>query len=406
MMFMWMCCRMTRKSANLGDAYRLYTFTKSLESLDGILKEIVSQFEYDMAACVESSADDGPSCSAATIAELNKRFVFPLQDINEKFAVYQQLIEHVVDFSALPEFLVDAKHDENLAVIKEEIEDLVSQIEKYVNVANRTWAQGIVTDVKVEKSPVHGYILRTTKGEDERALRQHNKKVRIISILKTGCYFTTTEVESFSDSIKQLEQDYKKKQQELISQCIDTALTYLPIVDIASKIVSELDVLVSFASVAALSPSVYSRPILHPLVDPASCADSTPPVRVLNLKNARHPCVELMDNMSFIPNDYDLHSETSRLQLITGPNMGGKSTYIRGIGCVIVMAQIGCFIPCDEGSEISIVDCILARVGAGDAVQKGVSTFMAEMVSVPCSILPCFWKLLIVLFTYYSSKPP
>lgn len=131
----------------------------------------------------------------------------------------------------------------------------------------------------------------------------------------------------------------------------------------------ELDVLIGFATAAALSPSgPYIRPIIHPLG-----------AGILNLQQARHPCVELMDGVQFIPNDYTLQRDVSNFQIITGPNMGGKSTYIRGIGSILVMAQVGSFVPCAL-AEVSVVDCILARVGAGDAVQKGISTFMAEMV--------------------------
>ena len=92
----------------------------------------------------------------------------------------------------------------------------------------------------------------------------------------------------------------------------------------------------------------------------------------------RHPLVETQESCDYIPNDLSL-SPSSSLHIITGPNMGGKSTFLRSVGCAVLMAHCGSFVPADQ-AEISVVDSVMVRIGASDCQVEGVSTFMAEMV--------------------------
>ena len=145
------------------------------------------------------------------------------------------------------------------------------------------------------------------------------------------------------------------------------AATFVPVWEEAAGIVSRLDVLAGFADLAASAPTPYVRPDMLP-------ADEGE----LELVGSRHPCLEALDGVSFVPNDCVMRRGESWFQIITGPNMGGKSTYLRQVGCCIVLAQAGCFVPCSS-ARIPIRDAVFARVGAGDCQLRGVSTFMAEM---------------------------
>ncbi len=132
-----------------------------------------------------------------------------------------------------------------------------------------------------------------------------------------------------------------------------------------ASVLSRLDVLSNFAWVSICNK--YTRPIFTQ-------------AGTLKIKAGRHPVVEqlLPATERFIPNDLSMNTEKSQIHLITGPNMAGKSTYLRQVGLIVLMAQIGCFVPA-ESAEIGIVDKLFTRVGASDNLAGGESTFLVEM---------------------------
>jgi DNA mismatch repair protein MSH2 len=209
---------------------------------------------------------------------------------------------------------------------------------------------------------------------------------RSTGLLNNGVHFTSTELSDLSEEYTDLEAQYHEKQQSIVSQAIEVAHSYTSVVEMAAAILSELDVLVGFAFLAAYAPGgSYVRPSMKP-------AGSG----LLSLKGARHPCIEMLDDVQFIPNDYCFEKGKSHFQIITGPNMGGKSTYIRQLGAICAMAQIGSFVPCSEAT-IPVLDCILARVGAGDAQLRGISTFMAEMLEASAILHAATDKSLVII---------
>lgn len=149
-----------------------------------------------------------------------------------------------------------------------------------------------------------------------------------------------------------------------------------------AKMIAALDVLVSFANVA--SDNRYSKPLVNLS-------------NAIILKDSRHPVVELLlENSLFVPNDAVLDGRDNRAAIITGPNMAGKSTYMRQVALITLMAQIGSFVPA-KYAEIGIVDSIFTRVGASDDLATGQSTFMVEMNEVAHIVKSATSKSLIIL---------
>lgn len=368
------------RRATLADIYKLYCF--AIRNLPAFQVAIDSWLEENGDDGLTQEATDAGS-TGGLAGSLKSRFWKPLHQCSTDLHQFKQLVEHVLDFDALPEDLrIKPQHSPALADLAEDLEVVEERLQEIHQGVQEEWRGvrrgGSKAEVRLERHKEEGYVMRLPSASDEQLLRKEMPDVQILGILKNGVVFTTAELREAAGDALQLRDQYAAEQSAVAEKVIATAATYVSVVESAARCVAELDVLLSFAHAAAHCPGgEYVRPTF--VGGDGEEADSDSDSRRIKLVRARHPCVEMQDGIAYIPNEYEFDRESSRFQIVTGPNMGGKSTYIRGLGSIVVMAQIGSFVPCDPGSELPLVDSVLARVGAGDYAARGLSTFMAEM---------------------------
>ncbi|SCU81568.1 LAMI_0B06832g1_1 [Lachancea mirantina] len=341
------------KNGNLEDVLKIYQFATRVPEVAQLLEDYLKDLGED------SHVRD---LVVQTWLEPLNSHVTPL----DKF---REMVETTVDLDALEEaneFMIKVDFNEDLAKIRAELDILKDKIKA----AHLDAAEDLGFDpekkLKLENHHMHGWCMRLTRN-DGKALRQHKKYLEL-STVKAGIYFSTKELKSVAEQTALLQKEYDRLQEDLVKQIVQITLTYTPVLEKLSIVLANLDVLCSFAHVSSYAPLPYVRPKMHGLGAQ----------RKTELIASRHPVLEMLDDVTFISNDVKMESGKSEFLIITGPNMGGKSTYIRQVGAISLMAQIGCFVPC-ETAEIAVVDAVLCRVGAGDSQLKGVSTFMMEM---------------------------
>jgi len=177
--------------------------------------------------------------------------------------------------------------------------------------------------------------------------------------------YITPDLKDYEEKILSAESEIERVEAEIFYKLCSDVLQHSDSIQVNFRILNQLDVLTCFAVRAQREK--YIRPQL---------ANN----RELTIKDGRHPVVEklLPTTERFIPNDISMNAEKNQIHLITGPNMAGKSTYLRQVGLLVLMAQVGSFIPAKEAS-IGIVDHLFTRVGASDNLAGGESTFLVEM---------------------------
>ncbi|KAI1377863.1 DNA mismatch repair protein msh-2 [Hypoxylon crocopeplum] len=338
--------RFQRNKANLEDVVRAYQVVIRLPGFLGTLEGVMDEKYKD---------------------PLDEAYTNKMRELSDSLGKLADMVETTVDLEALDnhEFIIKPEFDDNLRIVRRKLDKLRSNMDSEFRKAADDLNQEENKKIFLENHKVHGWCMRLTRTEA--GCIRNNSQYQECSTQKNGVYFTTKLLQSYRREFDQLSQTYNRTQSGLVNEVVSVAASYCPVLEQLAGVLAHLDVIVSFAHCSVHAPTSYVRPTIHPRGEGSTI-----------LKEARHPCMEMQDDIQFITNDVELRRDESSFLIITGPNMGGKSTYIRQIGVIALMAQIGCFVPCTE-AELTIFDSILARVGASDSQLKGVSTFMAEM---------------------------
>ena len=217
-----------------------------------------------------------------------------------------------------------------------------------------------IKNLKVGYNKVFGYYLEVSKGNIP-LVKEEWGYIRK-QTLTTGERYITETLKEKEQIILGAEEKITLLEYNLFMEIREITKKYIGTLQEVSDVLSELDMLISFANVSEANG--YTRPII---------TDE----RIIKIIDSRHPVVEKVSKTDYVPNDIMMDKSVDVL-LITGPNMAGKSTYMRQLAIIVIMAQIGCFVPC-KSCTMPIFDKIFTRIGASDDLVSGESTFMVEM---------------------------
>ncbi|MGJ1205731.1 DNA mismatch repair protein MutS [Sphingobacterium lactis] len=218
-----------------------------------------------------------------------------------------------------------------------------------------------IPSLKIAFNNVFGYYLEVTNTHKDKVPSGWIRKQTLVNAER----YITEELKEYEEQILGAEEKIQAIENRLYAELLLAIAEYIKPIQLNAQLLAKLDVLLNFAVIA--DKNFYVKPVVNSS-------------KVLDIKGGRHPVIEknLPIGQDYITNDTFLDPEGQQIIIITGPNMAGKSALLRQTGLIVLMAQIGCFVPAKE-AEIGIVDKIFTRVGASDNLSSGESTFMVEM---------------------------
>jgi DNA mismatch repair protein MutS len=347
--------RLSQASGNARDLVSLKASLEQIPKLKSELQKLLDRLSFGTAP-VEAAVP-----AANYPAEQATRLPLQLQnEIHEMPALAEKLSKALVDDPplALKEGgIFRDGYDVDLDDLRNASRDgknWISQLQE------REIATTGIKSLKVRYNSVFGYFIEVTKSNLASVPQHYTRKQTTVG----GERFITPELKEMEGKILGADERARNLEYELFQKLRDETLRELGPIQRTAEAIAFLDVICSLAETARLFN--YCRPALNNSLR-------------LVIKDGRHPVLDQnLVEEKFVPNDTALDGETVRLAIVTGPNMAGKSTYIRQVALIALMAQTGSFVPA-ASAEVGLVDRIFTRVGANDDLARGQSTFMVEM---------------------------
>lgn len=242
----------------------------------------------------------------------------------------------------------------------DELRDIRDNVKEWLKELQRKEIERTgINSLKIGYNSVFGYYIEVTKPNLSLVPADYIRKQTLVNAER----FITPQLKEFEEKILTAEEKIMEIEKEVIEKVKTEILKYSSEIQRISSTVAEIDTLCAFAEVS--EKNGYVKPEIDEGFE-------------IIIKDGRHPVVEKSIEEIFIPNDTLMDNRENCFLIITGPNMAGKSTYIRQVALIVIMAQAGCFVPA-RAAKIGIVDKIFTRIGARDEITKGQSTFMVEM---------------------------
>ncbi len=346
--------RLSQASGNARDLVALKTSLQQIPKLKAELAKLIERIEFG-ASPVEAAVPAAKQSKQATRLPLQLQ-----REIHEMPALAEKLAKAVVDdppFALKEGGIFRDNYDADLDALRQasrEGKNWISHLQE------REIAVTGIKSLKVRYNSVFGYFIEVTKSNLANVPAHYTRKQTTVG----GERFITPELKEMEAKILGADERAQNLEYQLFQKLRDKTLREIEPIQQTAEAIAVLDAICALAETARLFG--YCRPALNETLR-------------LVIKDGRHPVLDqTLVEEKFVPNDTSLDGEQKRLAVVTGPNMAGKSTFIRQVALIVLMAHIGSFVPA-ESAEIGLVDRIFTRVGASDDLARGQSTFMVEM---------------------------